>query len=59
MTNPRAADFTSAASQKKSEAELLATIENGRPPTAMEAWKGHLSDGQIQDVLAYVKSLRE
>ena len=59
ITSPPAADFTSAASKKKTEAELLSTIENGRPPTAMEAWKGQLSDRQIQDVLAYVKSLRE
>ncbi len=58
-TSPPAADFTSAASQKKTEVELLATIENGRPPTAMEAWKGQLSGHEIQDVLAYLKILRE
>lgn len=57
--NPPAADFTSAASKKKTDAELLATIENGRPPTAMVGWKGQLSDAEIQDVLAYVKSLRQ
>lgn len=59
VTNPPAADFTSARSKQKPDAVLLATIQNGRPPTAMEGWKGQLSDGQIQDVLAYVKSLRE
>lgn len=59
VTNPPAADFTSAASKKKSDAVLLATIQNGRPPTAMEGWKGQLSDGEIEDVLAYVKSLRQ
>jgi mono/diheme cytochrome c family protein len=47
------------ASKKKTDAQLVDTIRNGRPPTAMEGWKGQLSDGQIQDVLAYVKSLRE
>jgi mono/diheme cytochrome c family protein len=57
--NPPAADFTSAASMKKTDAELLATIENGRPPTAMVGWKGQLSEAEIQDVLAYVKSLRQ
>ena len=57
--NPPAADFTSAASKKKTDAELLATIENGRPPTAMVGWKGQLSEAEIQDVLAYVKSLRQ
>ncbi|MDP1768121.1 MAG: cytochrome c [Nitrospirota bacterium] len=55
---PPAADFTSAASRKKTDAELLAAIENGRPPTAMTGWKGQLSAAEIQDVLAYVKSLR-
>jgi len=58
-TNPPAADFASAASKKKTDAELLATIETGRPPTAMTGWKGQLSDAEIQDVLAYVRSLRQ
>ena len=57
--NPPAADFTSAASKGKTDAELLATIETGRPPTAMVGWKGQLSEAEIQDVLAYVKSLRQ
>lgn len=57
--NPPAADFTSAASKKKPDAELLDTIEHGRPPTAMTGWKGQLSEIEIQDVLAYVKSLRQ
>lgn len=56
---PPAADFTSASSRKKSDAELLKTIENGKPPTAMIAWKGQLSNQAIQDVLAYVKTLRK
>lgn len=56
---PPAADFTSAASKKKSDADLLKIIENGKPPTAMVAWKGQLSDQDIQNVLAYVKTLRK
>lgn len=56
---PPAADFTSAASKKKSDADLLKIIENGKPPTAMIAWKGQLSDQEIQNVLAYVKTLRK
>ena len=59
VTNPPAADFTSARSKKKTDAQLLTTIENGRPPTAMEEWKGQLSDGEIHDVLTYVKTLRQ
>jgi len=56
---PPAADFTSAASKKKSDADLLKIIENGKPPTAMVAWKGLLPDQDIQHVLAYVKTLRK
>lgn len=56
---PPAADFTSAASRKKTDAELLKIIENGKPPTAMIAWKGQLSDEEIRHVLAYVKTLRK
>jgi Cytochrome c553 len=57
--NPPAADFTSRRSKAKTESELLATIKHGRPPTAMEGWKGQLSDTEIQDVLAYVLTLRK
>jgi mono/diheme cytochrome c family protein len=56
MMNPHPADFTSSVTQKKSDAELLKTIESGRPGTPMAAWKGTLSPEQIQDVLAYVRS---
>lgn len=56
---PPAADFTSAASRKKSDADLLKIIENGKPPTAMIGWKGQLSGEDIRNVLAYVKTLRK
>ena len=56
---PPAADFTSATSRKKSDADLLQIIEKGKPPTAMAAWKGQLSEQDIQHVLAYVKTLRK
>ena len=59
VTNPPAADFTSVVSRKKTDVQLLETIRTGRPPTAMEGWKGYLSDSEIQDVFVYVKTLRE
>jgi mono/diheme cytochrome c family protein len=59
VTRPPAADFTSPQSKKKTDAQLLDTIRNGRPPTAMEGWKWQLSDGEIEDVLTYVKTLGE
>ncbi|HEX9116250.1 MAG TPA: cytochrome c [Anaerolineae bacterium] len=40
-------------------APLLQTIENGRPGTAMPAWKGKLTDAQIADVIAYLQALQK
>jgi mono/diheme cytochrome c family protein len=56
---PPAADFSSPESKKKSEDELLDIIQNGKPQTAMVAWKAQLSEAEIQDVLAYVLMLRK
>lgn len=56
---PPAGDFTSDESKKKSEDELRATIENGKPKTSMVAWKKQLNETEIQDVLAYVLTLRK
>jgi mono/diheme cytochrome c family protein len=41
----------------KSDADLLAVITNGKPRTAMLAWKDQLTDEQRQDVLAYIRTL--
>lgn len=57
MLVPKPTDLTGAATAKKSDTDLLTIIENGKPPTAMTGWKGRLSDGEIRDVLAYVRSL--
>ena len=59
ITNPPAADFTSQRSRAKTESQLRTTIEQGRPPTAMEGWKGQLSEAEIEEVLAYVLMLRK
>lgn len=56
---PPAGDFKSAESKKKSENELRDIIENGKPKTAMVAWKKQLSEAEIRDVLAYVLTLRK
>jgi mono/diheme cytochrome c family protein len=55
--NPKPANFTSPESMKKPDAELLKTIESGKTGTPMGGWKGTLSPEQMQDVLAYVRSL--
>jgi mono/diheme cytochrome c family protein len=57
MVRPKPTNFTSPESKKKSDAELLKTIESGSPGTPMAPWKETLSPQQIQDVLAYVRNL--
>ena len=59
MLKPPAADFTSAASKKKSDVDLKEAVENGKPGTAMGPWKSQLSQTEIGDVLAYVKTFRK
>ena len=55
---PPAGNFSSAVSKKKSSDELQNLIANGKPKTAMMAWNKQLSEAEIQDVLAYVLTLR-
>jgi cytochrome c oxidase cbb3-type subunit 3 len=40
-----------------SDAFLRWAVESGRPPTSMVAWKDTLRPGQIDDVVAYVRSM--
>ena len=56
---PPAADFSSAESKKKSPEELHKIIENGVPKTSMVAWNKQLNESEIENVLAYVLSLRK
>ena len=56
---PPAGDFTSVESKKKSPEELQKIIENGVPKTSMVAWKKQLKEAEIQDVVAYVLTLRK
>jgi len=49
------ANLTSPSTTKKSDADLLKTIHDGKPN--MPAWKVHLSEKQTRDVLAYVRTL--
>ena len=45
--------------QSASDAFLRYAIVNGRPGTPMPAWGGQLKDNEIDDVLAYVRSLAQ
>ena len=55
--NPPPADLTSASVQGKLDAGLFKSIHDGRKNTAMGSWKYALTDEEIQDVIAYVRTL--
>ena len=57
MLKPPAADLTSSKVKGAADAELVQTVQNGKPSTAMLAFKGELADQQIYDVVAYIRSL--
>jgi mono/diheme cytochrome c family protein len=54
---PSPADLTSPVVQNRLDGTLFRRIHEGKPNTAMGAWKYSLSDEEIWDVLAYVRRL--
>jgi mono/diheme cytochrome c family protein len=56
---PKPADLTSQAVQNRLDASLFKRIHDGKPNTAMGAWRTTLSDDEIWDVLAYVRTLKQ
>jgi len=54
---PPPADLTSPVVQERLDGTLFRRIHDGKPNTAMGAWKHSLSDEEIWDVLAYVRVL--
>ncbi|HET8580501.1 MAG TPA: cytochrome c [Nitrospiraceae bacterium] len=55
--SPRPGNLVSAGTSVKSDADLLAVIANGKPRTAMPAWKDLLTEEQQRNVLAYIRTL--
>ncbi len=55
--SPRPGNLISAATAAKSDKDLLKVIANGRPRTAMPAWKDQLSEDEQRAVLRYIRSL--
>ncbi|MEY4705173.1 MAG: hypothetical protein RL042_1375 [Nitrospirota bacterium] len=43
----------------KSDEELFRTIEHGVVFSPMHAWRGQLTDGEMQDVVAYIRLLAQ
>lgn len=55
----RPANFHRAAFLFKSDEELLRTVEHGIVFSPMHAWRGELSDGEMEDVVAYIRLLSQ
>lgn len=53
------ANFHRFGSFLKSDEELLRTIEHGVVFSPMHAWRGQLTDGEMQDVVAYIRLLSQ
>jgi mono/diheme cytochrome c family protein len=51
-------EFASPDVQKMSDAELAASVENGKPPK-MPAYKGKLTDDQIKSLVAYLRTFKK
>ena len=55
LLGPDPANLTAPSTAKKSDSALLATIHEGKPN--MPSWKGRLSERDIRNVLAYIRTL--
>ena len=54
---PPPANLASEKVKSKPDSELLNTIRKGRAGTAMPGWENDLSEQQINDVIAHVRTL--
>ena len=57
--NPPVADLTSAKVYTQLAPQLIRTVHKGRANTAMGTWENVLSDQEIEEVVAYLRSLRD
>ncbi len=57
LMNPPAANFRSPESKKKSDSELLKTIQEGHSKTAMTGWENELNKREMMNVLSYIRQL--
>ena len=53
------ADFHRFRSFLKSDDELVRTVEHGVVFSPMHSWRGQLTDGEMQDVVAYIRLLSQ
>ncbi|MGP0592980.1 c-type cytochrome [Nitrospira sp. T9] len=56
LFDPPPADLKAPATQNKTDEALLETIRNGHPNTAMGKWEYALSEEEMKEVLAYIRT---
>lgn len=54
--NPPPRDFTTPAASQLTRASMIEAVKNGRPGTAMTAWKGQLNQREIEALVDYVRN---
>ena len=57
--NPPPANLGSAKVQTQLAPQLIKTVHEGRPDTAMGAWRHVLSDQEIEEVVAHLHTFRQ
>jgi high-affinity iron transporter len=55
---PKPTDFTAAAFQEKTDAQISAAIRAGKPGTAMSSYP-QLTDAQLADLVAYIRTFKQ
>ena len=55
---PAPADLTSKTTQEKTDAQLRKVIQEGRPGTAMTGYAAAFDEEKLNDVMAYIRSLK-
>jgi len=56
LFDPPPSELNAPTTQKKTDEELLDTIRNGHPNTAMGKWMYALSEEEMRKVLAYIRT---
>ena len=55
---PAPANLTSKATQEKTDAQLRKVIQEGRPGTAMTGYAVAFDEEKLDDIMAYIRSLK-
>lgn len=56
--SPAPANLTAKATQEKTDAQLRKVIQEGRPGTAMTGYAAAFDEDKLNDIIAYIRSLK-